>query len=203
MFYAIFKKLSSSSEGCFLTWWSKSKCLLTFKPRFPTIINQTMLWNVSFQSIYFSFEKEIINIPVKPPKEINMCIQRLCPSFTQDAITKDPFIYFLIFSIIVILFLCFCLMSSEHLPEPTKAVDHLKKLTAVLEEDHKVRAAMEKVVDPKVTCKRALQSVVSITHEWSVWVAPKVGSLFMVNCKWFLFHRAAKHKSMLSFRPKN
>ena len=49
----------------------------------------------------------------------------------------------------------------EHLPEPAKAVDHLKKLASMLEEDLKVRSALEKLVDPKVTCKRALQSVVS------------------------------------------
>ncbi|XP_033631571.1 sister chromatid cohesion protein PDS5 homolog A-B-like [Asterias rubens] len=48
---------------------------------------------------------------------------------------------------------------SKHLPEPAKAVDHLKKLASMLEEDLKVRSALEKLVDPKVTCKRALQSV--------------------------------------------
>ncbi|XP_038055315.1 sister chromatid cohesion protein PDS5 homolog A-B-like [Patiria miniata] len=55
---------------------------------------------------------------------------------------------------------------SKQLPEPNKAIDHLKKLTSLLEEDLKARAAMEKVVDPKVTCKRAKQSVSEVLKKF-------------------------------------
>ncbi|XP_022079543.1 sister chromatid cohesion protein PDS5 homolog A-B-like [Acanthaster planci] len=55
---------------------------------------------------------------------------------------------------------------SKHLPEPSKAIDHLKRLVGLLEEDLKARAAMEKVVEPKVTCRRATQSVSEVLKKF-------------------------------------
>ena len=53
----------------------------------------------------------------------------------------------------------------EYLPEPSKAQDHLKKLSEVLNEDLRIRGYMNNVVDPAVTCKKAIQAVVSLDEE--------------------------------------
>ena len=63
----------------------------------------------------------------------------------------------------ITLFFYLFLFCPEYLPDPSKAQEHLKKLSEVLNEDMRIRSFMNHVVDPAVTCKKAIQAVVSYT----------------------------------------
>ena len=88
-------------------------------------------------------------------------------------------------------------MFTEYLPDPSKAQEHLKKLSEVLNEDLRIRGYMNHVVDPAVTCKKATQAVVSVRAGSSHFSALGKSSFCCLSCKDYMF---LKFESMMVFQ---